>query len=172
MKTAKQHTAAEVTAQVKVEGRKALRGFEDVMEYAINEKTLAYDYYSAWAEKATKPWTKQLFTELAVAKLRQRERLVGLKNAGFIPRRKVSVDDLKLDQLLTANVVQEADMDVQDAFIVALRLERDALRLYTDMADSAGDAEVRNAFLALAQDQAAHLLELETEYDRHYFGQN
>jgi len=146
--------------------------FDDVLTFAIEDKTRAYDLYGRLADRVQQPWTRKAFEELAAEKLNQREHLEEVKRTGrprLMPR---NIYNLKIADYVTADVRPSEDTDTREALIFAIRVERDTLRLYTDLADQAGDTEIQSLFLALAQEQAQHLLKIETEYEDHVFAQN
>jgi len=63
------------------------------------------------------------------------------------------------------DVAPSPDMNYQGALILAMKKEKAAFRLYTDLAASAADEKVKGTFLALAQEEARHKLRFEVEYD-------
>jgi rubrerythrin len=146
--------------------------FDDVLTFAIEDKTRAYDLYSRFAERAQHPWTRKAFEELAAEKSKQRKNLEEVKRAGRLNVVPQNVYNLKIADYVTAHVRPGEDTDTREALIFAIRVERDTLRLYTDLADQAGDTEIQSLFLALAQEQAQHLLKLETEYEDNVLAQN
>jgi rubrerythrin len=152
-------------------GRK-FDAFDDVLTFAIEDKTRAYDLYSRFAERVQQPWTRKAFEELAAEKLKQREHLEEVKRAGVLRVLPRNVYNLQIADFVTAGVRPGEDTDTREALIFAIRVERDTLRLYTDLSDQAGDTQIQNLFLALAQEQAQHLLKIETEYEDHIFAQN
>jgi rubrerythrin len=81
------------------------------------------------------------------------------------------IADLKIvDYLVDVEVAD--DIDLQDALIVAMKREKAAFRLYTDLAARIDDVELRELFLGLAQEEAKHKLYFETEYDDHMLRDN
>ena len=63
-------------------------------------------------------------------------------------------------------------MELQDALIVAMKAEKAAFKLYSDLAEAAGDANTRNLFQSLAQEEARHKLRFEIEYDNYVYKEN
>jgi rubrerythrin len=63
-------------------------------------------------------------------------------------------------------------MDYQSALILAMKQEKAAFRLYTDLAASTDDEKVRDLFLGLAQEEAKHKLRFEVEYDDDFLRDN
>ena len=63
------------------------------------------------------------------------------------------------------DVTPSSDMGFQDALILAMKKEKAAFRLYSDLAAVAADERIRDLFRALAQEEAKHKLRFELEYD-------
>jgi rubrerythrin len=55
--------------------------------------------------------------------------------------------------------------DYQGALILAMKREKAAFRLYSDLAARTEDAELKDLLLGLAQEEAKHKLRFEVEYD-------
>ena len=56
-------------------------------------------------------------------------------------------------------------MDYQHVLILAMKREKAAFKLYTDLAAAVDDAGIKAAFESLAQEEAKHKLRFEVEYD-------
>ena len=63
-------------------------------------------------------------------------------------------------------------MDYQDALIAAMKAEKAAYRLYTDLASATDNADLQGLFKNLAQEEAKHKLRFEVEYDDHILKEN
>jgi rubrerythrin len=172
MKTTTAQKKAAAASGIEVRPGQKFDAFGDVLTFAIEDKTRAYDLYSRFAERVRQPWTRKAFEELAVEKLKQREHLEEVKRVGVLRVMPRDVYNLQIADFVTADVRPGDDTDTREALIFAIRVERDTLRLYMDLSDQAGDTQIQNLFLALAQEQAQHLLKLETEYEDHVFAQN
>ena len=81
-----------------------------------------------------------------------------------------AVDTLNLADYLV-NVQITPDLNFQDALIIAMKKEKAAFKLYTDLADQT-DGELKAMFLTLAQEEAKHKLYFELEYDEHILTEN
>jgi rubrerythrin len=76
------------------------------------------------------------------------------------------VMDLKIADYVM-DVEPSSDLDYQDALILAMKEEKAAFRLYSDLAAATDDEALRVTLLALAQEEAKHKLRFEIEYDDH-----
>lgn len=79
--------------------------------------------------------------------------------------------DLKLSDYLV-DVEPEKGMDYQKALVLAMKKEKKAFKMYTDLAASADDEGLEQTFLALAQEEAKHKLRFEIEYDNFVMTEN
>ena len=64
------------------------------------------------------------------------------------------------------------DIDYQQALILAMKAEKAAFRLYSDLASATDDAMLRDMLLGLAQEEAKHKLRFEIEYDDEFLREN
>jgi rubrerythrin len=136
----------------------------DVLDFAIENETQAAKFYTELAKTATQPWMREVLTGFAREEHGHRQKLEHLKATGKLkPSDKVPAD-LKLADYIV-EMTPTPNMDYQRALVVAMHREKAAFRLYTDLAEQAHDTEIREAFLALAQEEAKHKLRFELEYD-------
>ena len=80
--------------------------------------------------------------------------------------------DLKIGDYLVAEEEPTGRMDYQDALILAMKKEKKAFQLYSDLAASTDDGGLQELFLGLAQEEAKHKLRFEIEYDEHILREN
>jgi rubrerythrin len=59
----------------------------------------------------------------------------------------------------------DSDLGYQEALILAMKREKAAFRLYSDLAEQSTDPELKAILLSLAQEEAKHKLRFEIEYD-------
>ena len=79
--------------------------------------------------------------------------------------------DLKIADYLV-DVEPESDLDYQQSLVLAMKKEKKAFLMYTDLADTTDDEGLKNTFLALAQEEAKHKLRFEVEYDQYVMQEN
>ncbi len=144
---------------------------EDVLDYAIANEQSAIEFYTELAEKTTKPWLRKVFEEYAKEEMGHKSRLESVKAGKKLKPMETKVLDLKLGDYLV-DVEPTPDMDFQSALVVAMKREKAAFRLYTDIAGQVDDEELRQLFLRLAQEEAKHKLRFEIEYDEQVLTEN
>ncbi len=135
---------------------------DDVLDYAIAREQDAHDFYVGLANKVTT--MRETFTAFAKEEAGHKAKLEAIK-AGkrFAPTDK-KILDLKIADYVV-DVEAREDMDYQDALILAMKREKAAFRLYSDIAAATTDKDLTDSFLALAQEEAKHKLRFEIEYD-------
>ena len=144
----------------------------DVLDYAIDREQEAADFYADVADNATYRHMKEVFEGFAKEELGHKARLHSIQKKGLLvyaPNKTIA--DLKIGDYL----VEEQpgpDLNFQDALILAMKKEKAAFRLYTDLAALSENESVSNVFLTLAREEAKHKLRFEIEYDEHILMEN
>ena len=65
-----------------------------------------------------------------------------------------------------------SEKDLQKAYVMAMKKEKAAFKLYTRLAEQTTHEESRKLFSALAQEEAKHRLRIEIEYDDAFLADN
>lgn len=138
---------------------------DELLDFAIKREEEANRFYTEMAEKMEKPWMKETFLDFASEELKHKEKLLGVKEGKYLEPSKEKILDLKIAEYLTAKAPR-ADMDYQEALILAMKREKKAYQLYNSLAGATDDEDVKKTLEALAQEEAKHKLWLETEYDK------
>lgn len=136
-----------------------------LLDFAIEKEQEAADFYSGLALKMDKPWMKEVFQDFAREEAKHRDKLKAVKEGQFLVPAEKKIVDLKIAEYVTEKA-PSADMDYQEALILAMKREKAAFKLYTDLAQITDDENVKSTMLALAQEEAKHKLWVETEYDK------
>ena len=137
---------------------------DEVLDYAIDQEQQAADFYANLAERAEKAGMKELLLEFAEEEKRHKQRLLAVKSGKRELTPEQEVLDLKISDYLV-EVDASSDISYQDALIVAMKKERAAYELYSDMAEKVPESNIRELFVGLAKEEAKHKLFFESEYD-------
>lgn len=148
-----------------------LDSVEKVLEYAIAKEEDAYRFYIDLAGRTNRPHMRALFEGFAKEEQGHKQKLIGVREGQIAMPSPEKVRDLKIGDNLV-EVELNADMELQDALIVAMKAEKAAFKLYTDLAEAAGDTVTRDLFQSLAQEEARHKLRFEIEYDNYVYKEN
>jgi rubrerythrin len=138
---------------------------DEILDFAIDREQEAHDYYMELAKRAGRPGMDLLFTQFAAEELGHKKKLESIKAGKRVPGTAQKVLDLKIAEYVVDVDDRGEDLGLQDALILAMKREKAAFRLYTDLAASVDDEEIKTVFLGLAQEEAKHKLRFEVEYD-------
>jgi rubrerythrin len=147
---------------------------ERILDFAIENEIEAYKFYTDLAAKANNPTIKKVFEDFAAEEQGHRKLLEDAKKGkkvsiGGGPARHSlggggKITDLKIADY-AIDVEPTENMDYQAALILAMKKEKAAFSLYTDLAAAVAEPAARKLFLSLAQQEAKHKLRFELEYD-------
>lgn len=148
-----------------------LNNLNEILDYAIALEQRAVDLYTLIADKAKSEHNRQLFLSFAREEMGHKTKLENVKKGKLEIEVAEKVMDLKIADY--ANDVELTDnSSYQTILMYAMKQEKQAFRLYTDLADRAEDPQIRDLFLALAQEEARHKLRFEIEYDEQVLREN
>lgn len=136
----------------------------EILDYAIANEEAAAKFYTELAEKASHDHIKQVFLSFAQEERGHKEKLEKIKAGDNLLNAQAKVSDLKIGDYLEV-VELKSDMDYRDALVIAMKAEKAAFRLYTDLAIATDDAALKELLSGLAQEEAKHKLRFELEYD-------
>lgn len=148
-----------------------INSVEDLLDFAIDREQEAHDFYVNLAEKSQAASIKETFIQFAKEEMGHKKKLEGIKSGKRSFSDKQRVLDLKIGDYLVDVEVKD-NMDYQEALIVAMKREKAAYKLYSDLARVAGSDDLRDVFTSLAQEEANHKLRFELEYDSEIYREN
>ena len=144
---------------------------DETLDFAIENEQKAVDFYTKMAEKAKDAALKHIFEDFKKEEEGHKAKLIGVKKGGRMVGSTKKVLDLKIEDYLV-DVDEDQDRNYQQALALAMKREKAAFKLYTDLADSVEDVEIKSLFRVLAQEEAKHKLRFEIEYDDQILQQN
>jgi rubrerythrin len=150
---------------------KRFESVEQILDFAIAEEVAAAEFYAELGRRMDRPWMKQVFEEFALEEKGHRAKLEAVKKGGLKGLPVERVLDLQIGDYLV-DATPEKGMDYQQALILAMKKEKAAFRMYSDLASASDDAGLKNLLLGLAQEEARHKLRFELEYDEQYLKEN
>jgi rubrerythrin len=149
----------------------AFQSAEDALNFAITREEEAARFYQDQAEKMNHPEMRQVFLDFAREELSHKSRLLQIKNGDqlvqFTPAK---VADLKIADYFQSAPPVGPYMTYAEMLTVAMLKEKEAFKLYTDLAATTDDATLRALFERLATEEARHKLRFEIEYDHEMRG--
>jgi rubrerythrin len=144
---------------------------DQILDFAIEKEQDAHDFYMDLAGKMDRPYMKKVFDGFAREELGHKKKLEGIKAGKMMATSEKKVLDLKIGDNLV-NIELAPNLGFQDALIVAMKAEKAAFKLYTDLAATTDNAELQTILLGLAQEEAKHKLRFEIEYDDYALKEN
>jgi rubrerythrin len=137
---------------------------DEILDYAIGQEEEAAAFYANLAQRAEKAGMKDILMDFSREEQSHKDRLVAVKQGERTLTPEQEVVDLKISDYLV-EVEASEDISYQDALIVAMKREKAAFRLYSDMAEKVPEGTLREVFVGLAKEEAKHKLFFEAQYD-------
>jgi rubrerythrin len=149
----------------------AARNADELIDFAIQGEQDAHDFYMDLAERVERPEMKKLLKQFAREEAGHKKKLEDIKKGSRSFPYADDVIDLKIADYLV-DIEAKGDLTYQEALILAMKREKAAFRLYTDLAAQTGDKDLKIVFQSLAQEEAKHKLRFELEYDDKVLSEN
>ena len=137
---------------------------DQALDFAIGEEQAAADFYTQLANQIKLLGMKDVLMGFAQEELKHKAKLQAIKAGGSFKPTPQQVADLRVAEYIV-DVAPDPNLDYRGVLVIAMKKEKAAFKLYSDLAASATDSAVRDTFLALAQEEAKHKLRFEVEYD-------
>ncbi|MCD6347804.1 MAG: ferritin family protein [Bacteroidales bacterium] len=150
---------------------KTFENIDEILEFAMASEQSAVDMYTRLAENARIDEMREVFKDFAREEMQHKARLAKIKEEGIFEITTEKVSDLKIADYI-GEVKPSDNMDYHEALILAMSQEKAAFKLYSILAERAPNADLKNLFLSLAQEEAKHKLRFELEYDEFVLREN
>ncbi len=136
----------------------------EILNFAIEKEEEAYQFYTDLAGKMERESMRTVFLQFAGEEKLHKSKLLDIQGGKLEIPEATKVTDLKIgDNLEEVEII--ADLSYQQALILAMKAEKNAYKLYTDLAELTTEPAQKGIFLQLAQEEARHKLRFEIEYD-------
>ncbi len=138
---------------------------DEILDFAIDGEQAAVDLYTGLAAQAKNSAMKKAFEQYANEERGHKVKLQEVKSGErFLKAGAKPVLDLKISDY-TVDDELGPDADYQSVLLFAMKKEKAAFKLYTDLAGKTDDPGLQELLLGLAQEEAKHKLRFEIEYD-------
>jgi len=148
-----------------------LDSVETILDYAIQKEQDAADFYSDLAANMEHTNMKHVFLNFSAEEQGHKAKLLAVREGKTMMPSAQKVQDLGIGENLV-DIALTPGLDYQDALIIAMKAEKAAFKLYSDLAEATDDDNLRAVFLSLAQEEAKHKLRFEIEYDDRVLSEN
>jgi len=154
-----------------MEEKMELKSVSQILDFAIKKEEEAAQFYNALAARMGQQHVGEVFRSFALEELGHKEKLLAVKkgDTSLLDQRRVA--DLKIGDSLV-EIALSPDLEYKQAWIIAMKAEKAAFRLYHDLASTTDDANLKGVLLTLAQEEAKHKLRFEIEYDDVFMREN
>ena len=140
------------------------KSVDEILDYAIGQEEEAARFYMGLAEKVKRGNMKETFLSFAEEEKGHKAKLEKIKSGKLLLTDETKVLDLKIAEQVGDVDISES-LDYQEALIIAMKAEKAAFKMYSDLAGATDDPELEVMLLGLAQEEAKHKLRFEIEYD-------
>ncbi len=137
---------------------------DEILDFAINSEQQAVGFYRELAAKSTNNRIRETFERFALEEVGHKIRLIKVKKDKSFNLSKNMIKDLKISDYIE-DVVPVSNLSYQDALILAMKREKSAFKLYTNLATKTNNENLRDLFNHLAQEESKNKLMFELEYD-------
>lgn len=144
---------------------------DEVLDFAISNEEEAAQFYTDLASNMDRQWMKEVFEGFAREEKGHKAKLLEIKEGKRLLKSEKKILDLKLADYLVPPETSEK-MDYQQALVLAMKKEKKAFQMYNDLANLSDEADLKETFLALAQEEAKHKLRFEVECDQYVLQEN
>jgi rubrerythrin len=151
---------------------KEFKTIDDILDFAIKDEIRASNLYAGLAKRSRSKEMQKVFEQFSREELGHKKKLESIKKGGKIASSNTKVQDLKIGDYLVEVNTSRDDLSYQEALIIAMKEEKAAFRLYSDLAARISDPTAKETFLMLAQEEARHKLRFEIEYDDNILKEN
>lgn len=141
---------------------------QSVIDYAIQKEEEAATFYHEMASKMARPEMKAVFEEFALEEEKHKKILMALPPERLDVFKPQKVSDLKISDYMADVDKHDPNLTYEQALVIAMKEEKAAFKLYSDLAEMVDDKGMKNLFLSLAQEEAKHKLKYEIEYDEQF----
>ncbi len=144
---------------------------DEALDFAMAREDESYEFYMDLAGRVKDRSIKELFEGFAKEEKGHRAKLEAVKTGKLMLSSKAKVKDLKISDY-SVDSPPSGDMGLQDSLLLAMKKEKAAFKLYSDLAASAENDSLKETFHALAQEEARHKLRFEVLYDDEILTEN
>jgi rubrerythrin len=155
------------------EALRPFSSFEEVLSFAVQREREARETYQSYAKASSYQGMRSLLISMAEQE-REHERKLSELSARECGESMFSgrkPQDLNLDAY-TTTVAFTPGMNYQDFLLLVIQKENASLRLYEQLAAGAAEAEIRELFEGLSEEEKRHKAWAQDRYDLEILKQN
>lgn len=147
------------------------KNVNEILDMAIAAEQEAYEFYTKLALQSKSDAMRIVFEQFAKEEEGHKLKISRIKETGTYNLANEKVTDLKIADYIV-DIEVRPNMSYQEILVVAMKKEKAAFRLYMDLSEKAPNADMKNLFMLLAQEESRHKLRFELEYDEYVLREN
>lgn len=147
------------------------KSVQDILEFAMEQEQKAVDFYKHLASIARSDDMKAIFEQFAKEEIQHKARLNQILTDGIMTLQPQVIQDLKVADYLVSEE-PSPDITYEQALVLAMKKEKAAFKLYTNLAEKVDNPELKQIFQLLAIEESKHKLRFELEYDQYVLREN
>jgi len=147
------------------------QAIDEILAFAIRNEEESNAFYTGLAARMENRRMRDVFEQFAAEELGHKKKLEEVRNGKTFAPAPEKIMDLKIAEYIVIDD-QSDDMDYQHALMLAMKREKKAFKLYTDLSEATTDDNISTLFKFLAQEEAKHKLRFEIEYDEYVLNEN
>jgi rubrerythrin len=135
-----------------------------VLDFAIGKEEEASAFYIEWSKRVESDPIREVLREFSNEELKHKQKLLDVKHGEVVLEQERAIVDLHLTDYFI-DPIPSREMSYQEALLLAVRREKDAIAMYRRLSQVYADSGLRPVFDALAEEEQKHKLKLESIYD-------
>jgi rubrerythrin len=137
--------------------------YKEIIEFAIAGEIEAQEFYQAAAKKINDPYLKKMFEKFVKDEKGHEKILKGILSKDSINRYFNESTDYKVSETVDKPKLS-VEMKPADAIALAMKNEEEAMKQYTELAETCSDIRQKEIFLDLAAMERGHKLKMEKAF--------
>ncbi|MBF0210745.1 MAG: ferritin family protein [Desulfamplus sp.] len=140
-----------------------MKGYKEIIDYAIEREIEAETFYKEIAQKVSKPILKEMFSNFAAEENKHQQILKGVAENREAQLNFKSSSDYGISESVVKPQVSD-DMTLADVFAIAMKNEERAMKMYQYLANDSSSDSVKQIFQELATMEQGHKFKMEQSY--------
>jgi rubrerythrin len=141
----------------------------EILEMAVAREVDANRFYLALAARSHKPHIRIIFEQLAAEELEHKAKLeLEIMKTGRVVNTRKTSPGLRYDQPEYSS--PDFEIDYKEILLLGIQKEEASIKLYTDLAKMANDANSRKTLLAIAREETDHKQRFQSVFEHLFEG--
>ena len=144
--------------------RRKFQSINELLDFAINKESESIKIYNKIAARAEDNAIKVIFKRFAREEFDHMRRLTEIKEKNYMENESSTLLDLDVPSF-SFKLKRKGNLSVKDALKLAVRREKAAFQLYSQMAEATENPTAKKLLTDLARDEAQHEMKISVEND-------